>query len=520
MIPATSDPVEALASTTTFGDWQEIVNRSLTFSWKGISVLSERHSRIAEPANSFLAAFDSADAEGKLRVLGDSALRSAIAEALAGNADALERLPDLLAYAANTIPGDLTPIERGAALPLQLAGEGRPIRVWTARRLPEDPAGDYFLKLFNEEIRSSVSSEPVSLRDPDSAMTDAMRNGLALLELVVPELWSSVLPHVSTVGIIDPEDPVLRNEYGRSDLCQNVSTHRIPATIFLSPTPLRDCYHAAEGLLHEAAHKKLSDLVLTYDIFRTGYDTADGQTVEAIWNRSLSWNSASWPTDRALYAAHVYVYLALFWTSLQAHLPEVTASYGDCPIDVGQQRQSAVDKARYLSSQLSSGSRGDLGEVGNQLLDFLMMLLTSIDPRPLRPDPRLWLLLERFDRETSEVAHAIATNAIGRSAALHLVQSDLVATYRIMSVLGNATPPTLEHYDGDAWAQQLDNDLDGYALARISTALRELLASTLRHSAPDLDTLVRTERRQKTLLHLMIDVIEHPSRHLVEVAGQ
>ena len=105
------------------------------------------------------------------------------------------------------------------------------------------------------------------------------------------------MAHVHLVALVDVADRRKWNAKVRSDLCQNVSTHAIPGTIFVSPSPEKPMARG-RGPFHEAGHKSFLTSS-SRSIFVSGYSEQKSPTIRALWNRSLSWNSADWSVDRA-----------------------------------------------------------------------------------------------------------------------------------------------------------------------------------------------------------------------------
>ncbi|MCA9178685.1 MAG: hypothetical protein KDB14_29690, partial [Planctomycetales bacterium] len=261
-----------LTSDGRFGDWRLILGHVYSHYTSGLDALGNSvpcaarvRCKLAE--------------EGSARVveeLGDPGVRIALNRMLelhkAGKRElAFELLPVLDAVESN-----LQEVRRLRFVGSNLTGLGANIEVWTSDR--SGPADEIFNSAFNKEIASSVSDEAVALCDPSPAMLSTLQRGLNLLISLVPRLAVGMLAHVRMVAVIDVADVSHRFGRVRYNMCQNVSTHAIPGTIFLSPTPLENEWRAAEALLHEAMHKRLSDLVLTKSIFRTGFSSADSPT--------------------------------------------------------------------------------------------------------------------------------------------------------------------------------------------------------------------------------------------------
>ena len=187
---------------------------------------------------------------------------------------------------------------------------------------------------------------------------------------------------MKVIGIIDlPNYEKISNKERPS--FDNVSTHQIPGSIFLSSTPLRHPVHTAEAILHEASHNKLSNLVSTTDIYVDGYDAETGQTVHAFWNPDLSRNSSQWPVDRAIHALHVYVHLAVYYSLVSNKWDEIVSKFGDPgDFDLTKRVRRHSDRARYLYEELIQIEDGSLGAAGKEILAWLGAAVSQMDSNP------------------------------------------------------------------------------------------------------------------------------------------
>jgi hypothetical protein len=530
----------ALASDAPFAEWRDIVNRAMTFAYRGVEVIAERLP-VARP---LLAALHLASDERRYRVLGDPVVRDAINESLAwAKAPFLEppaAVEAILEAAVQALDEGATvaPLETAAARRFRIGNEPYHAWVWWDER-SNDVFGKRFRALFEREIAHSISSKPAVLRTPDERLEDTLRSGSRLLAALLPDLARSVLAHVHLVAVVDVND---RRQWGRetrADLCQNVSTHAIPGTIFLSPSPLRSPWHAAEALLHEAAHKKLSDLVFTRPIFRPGFAAATARTIRAVWNSPLSWNSNDWSIDRALFAFHVYVHLGLFFQVVQIRANELQIEYGPLQgMQPARAARAALDRARYLRSELQRTAGDDLGLDGHRLVVWLGGVLEALDPSQPLADPAMHLWLDRYDRETKEIGDLIAQIDLDapengsqevntpyeqwsvHRIVDHLVQSEVVAAYRVLSILGEAEPPSLPFYDGDRWSVAATSHASFEERAAAFRGIRTFISCTLRGAPPEAFQWTCRTRRTKTLKDIVEDMIDHAYRHVGTLVGR
>ena len=383
-----------LASHEIFGDWRPIINRALTFYYRGIEALAEH----LPAANSFLRAMRQATDERLYRVLGDPVVRFHIYHAL-------ERLKN----GALLSPDEVEPVLDAAApffdegvsvAPLQASNRPMPCIgtghyqawVWCDDR-PEGLLRQQFRSLFEREIATKISTTPAVIRTPDDRMKQTLAEGCQLLFDLLPELAASVLAHVHLIVVVDVADRRQWAQPRRRDLSESLSNFLIPGTIFLSPTPLSTPWGVAEALLHEAAHKKIHDLAVTRAIFRDGYAAHTSPTVRSIWNRPLTWNPNEWAIDRALFAFHVYVHLGLFFKLIEGRVAELGPIYGPLSgLDPEAATRRSCDRARYLGHEVKQSAGAELTREGYDLNDWLLDILDAIDPAPPPSDLHARLL--------------------------------------------------------------------------------------------------------------------------------
>jgi HEXXH motif-containing protein len=135
----------------------------------------------------------------------------------------------------------------------------------------------------------------LTVDDPDyGAAQRVLTEGIELTRDVVPELADDVLPHVALVALVAPDAA------GRLG---SASLRDWPGLIVL-PRPRHPC-EAAEALLHEGAHQKLFDLLLTRSMLvpRGGPDPLFAPP----WRPE---SAPRWPLDQCLAALHTYCVLA------------------------------------------------------------------------------------------------------------------------------------------------------------------------------------------------------------------
>ena len=521
-----------LAGHATFGDCCGILDRAITYYLRGLEAIAGEQ----PVARQLYEALAEAPSDRLLDTLGDPVVRVTINDmleaakqedhSLSGKSEKL--LVSVLEHVRTRVPG--LPTMAGISTCSRVSGTIPSITIWD-NGTSSSALKQRFEALFADEIATSVSSRRAVLRNLDPTLTEPIDRGHALLVGLLPDLAPSLLAHVRLISIVDTEDQTQWTARSRADLCQNVSTHAIPTTIFLSPTPLQTPWHAAEALLHEAAHKKLSDMVLTRSIFRSGFDTENSPTIRAIWNRSLSWNSADWSIDRALFAFHVYVHLALFFARIAQVENSLFDEFGSSPNSFRHQLEHALDRASYLGRNLAVHADQELGDDGRALVEWLLQVLSRFghDDGPDRVDLRL--LLDRYDGETKEVERLIrlcpdtssalqdrpveeATQKWDISRTVdHLIHSELVSAYRALNILGENEPPKFPFYDGDRWSLQVPNNMPFVDRAALFSSLRGFLSSTLRATKPGALDKTYSTSRAKTLRDHLEEMVEHCGRH-------
>ncbi len=539
----TSLIVTELVQHPQFGDWRYITNRLLTLYDRSLELLREK-SPSAGKLNDEL---NRAGSETRYLISTDPIFRRTIDYAVDSLSKDNTENNALLLQADNVCASMLQLVYQPTATlrytPMQVFGVGTdsnkyigepPLHIVCWHHQSTDISlrlADRFYDLFDQELAGDITSGRAIMRPLIPEFHDALKKGGEILQIVSPELARDAFTHVKVLGIVDLPDHIQKGAKKRYDLCQNVSTHRIPGSIFLSPTPLRHPVHAAEAILHEALHKKLSNLVSTMDIFVAGFDSAASPTVHAIWNPDLSWNSNQWSIDRALYAVHFYAHIAVYYLLFGEKWEEIVEKYGD-PGDLNYQKaaRNALDRARYLYEELSKMQHNALGAAGKSVLEWLGSIINRVDLTPPYRDPRPTLRLDLYDRETREVVALLrsipenATNhlthgregwTIGQTIQ-HLIHSEIVSTYRILMTLGQSMPPTFSWYETDDWGNSIGNGLTPTQNADIFKCIRQFTSATLRYSARDdeYDRTYKSSGGERTLYDLLEMAVQHANNHL------
>lgn len=370
-----------LATHRTFGHWHSILNRSLTFYLKAIRHLGER----SQTATQLYSTLTRSNDPTVYRVLTDPVVCSCITSAL----EAFKRGDPIDPAEVDAIFAETNRLikEPSVTRPLQaiygdpsISGIG-PYRayVWTQNGEP-GTLPRAFQRLFERQIANNVSAKKAVLCSPSLEMFSVLSEGVELLCRVLPNLTESVLPHVQVLAIIDIEKAGALGETHWPGLAKSLSSHAVPGAIFLSAASLENPYVAAESILHEAVHKKASDLSLTRSILRAGYSPDISRSITIPWNKPLPWNPNVWPVDRALLAFHVYVHLAVFFTELTIRPKLYSVANVPLSAHVGQLAEQSFDRARYLSKALNETASGHLGDDGHAFLGWLNATLHRLEP--------------------------------------------------------------------------------------------------------------------------------------------
>jgi hypothetical protein len=269
---------QALAAHPELGDSKRILDELWMRFDMGVELLGMRWPQ----ARAFVASWVSAGPRVRQRALGHPAVRNTLHRLSAGGqAPAAEEL-ELLTSALEL-------------LSTSSAGSWRsPLRPYGAGPGSEllDP---HLAALFDAELADDVGSGPVTLRSPSEAEDAALEAAWRRVCLLWPQLGPSLAGHSSVLAVFD--GPALSSA--------SVTKHAIPGAVFLAPSSLGDPWALVEALVHEMAHKKLSDVADMRQLMRQGYTAAVSRTAVISWR-----DGARWPGDRVLYALHVYVHLA------------------------------------------------------------------------------------------------------------------------------------------------------------------------------------------------------------------
>jgi hypothetical protein len=312
----------------------------------------------------FAQALDTAASGDSNQFFADPVVRGSIDDLFRAYMTAGERKPaddqlELLAYYS----AHLDELKRDAA---NTAGSfrqeilSRPIRYWSdasARTLRD--------RAFAAMLRQHLPGPRVYLAEAETEAT--INQALALLQELLPVAAHSAVSHLHFIAVDDFDDEV-----------GSATISRILGTIFLSRSALRSPWTIAEAILHECMHLKFVELEHTHSLMARGYSEKASPRIHPPWHPE----TVTWPMNRALTAAHVYVALALYSVASEAAEPELQARYGPCqrsPILVDT--SAAGERARSLID-LASRHPESLGQAGRVFLEWMGDILQKLATRP------------------------------------------------------------------------------------------------------------------------------------------
>ncbi len=236
----------------------------------------------------------------------------------------------------------------------------RPIRYWSdaSSRTLRDRA-------FSAMLRQHLLGPRVYVAEVDTEAT--INQALALLQELLPVAAHSIVSHLHFIAVDDFDDEV-----------GSATISRILGTIFLSRSAVRSPWTIAEAILHECMHLKFVELEHTHSIMARGYSEKTSPRIHPPWHPE----TVTWPMNRALTAAHVYVALALYSVASEAAAPEFQARYGPCKRSpILMDTSAAGERARTLID-LMSGHSESLGQAGRMFLAWMRDILQKLAVGP------------------------------------------------------------------------------------------------------------------------------------------
>lgn len=312
----------------------------------------------------FAQALDAAASSDSNQLFADPVVRGSIDDLLgiykaAGELKPVDDQIEFLAYYS----AHLDELKRDAA---NTAGSfrqellNRPIRYWSdagARTLRD--------RAFAAMLRQHLPGPRAYVAEAETEAT--ISQGLALLQELLPLAAHSGVSHLHFIAVDDFDDVV-----------GSATISPILGTIFLSRSALRSPWTIAEAILHECMHLKFVELEHTHSIMARGYSEETSPRIHPPWHPE----TVTWPMNRALTAAHVYVALALYSVASEEAAPELQARYGPCkrsPLLVDT--SAAGERAQSLIDLLSRHPES-LGPAGRVFLEWMGDILQKLAAGP------------------------------------------------------------------------------------------------------------------------------------------
>jgi HEXXH motif-containing protein len=233
----------------------------------------------------------------------------------------------------------------------------RRIRIWRhdAARSPRDRA---FAALL---LRHHVPG--VRDCDREAQTSQTLKRATALLLALLPDLAASTVPHLDFVVVGDFDDEV-----------GSATISRIPGTVFLSRASLASAWTAAEAILHECTHLKFVELEHTHTMLMRGYREDESPRIHPPWHPL----AVTWPLNRALTAAQVYVVLTFYSWVAQAASFDFRDAFGPFQHSrLLKESHTALERACRLLDLLDREAV-NLGPAGRAFLDWMHEVVEKI----------------------------------------------------------------------------------------------------------------------------------------------
>jgi hypothetical protein len=312
----------------------------------------------------FAQALDAAASSDSNQLFEDPVVRGSIDDLLRTYKEAGERKPaddqlEFLAYYS----AHLDELKRDAANTTGSFRQellSRPIRYWSAEsgRTLRDRA-------FAAMLRQHLPGPRVYVAEAETEAT--INQALALVQELLPVAAHSAASHLYFIAVDDFDDVV-----------GSATISPILGTIFLSRSALQSPWTTAEAILHECMHLKFVELEHTHSMMARGYSEKASPRIHPPWHPE----TVTWPMNRTLTAAHVYVALTLYSVVSEAAAQEFQARYGPCkrsPLLVDP--SAAGERARSLID-LASRHPESLGQAGRTFLEWMGDILQELATGP------------------------------------------------------------------------------------------------------------------------------------------
>lgn len=491
---------KALSRHRAFGDSDYIHNQFRQCSKERLGVVGKQ----LPGANRLLSALQQAAPEAQYRVMGNTAIRSAIqhaqvqvetGEAYGLSLDECESL--FMRTAEHIEAGHLgTPFESGGFEFPRIAEQPGCGWIWR-EEYPNNVFGRSYRRLIQDNWGGSLTS-------PSETELNTIRQATELLHTLLPELTPSALSHVHIVGLFD--------QGGGWKRTASSSQIRVGGSIFLARSLLRSPWVLAEHLLHEALHHKLYDFRHGHTLLVTDSEEMNRIKILSPWNPDELTQANHWDAHRAFAALHVYVQLCVLSQLAQHRRGELEPKFG--PTDGLIAHQVAYVRARYLGEQLKDKCWDLLGLGGKRMLDWLNDILDVLETSPPPRGADLHLVLDLYRRE----ARGMRTSASGTKECspaftdvLESMAQDEIATTRQV-LQSAATTAAVSAFD-----QKIEAFKQGKRAAQFYE-VREVISQALLDATPDGYGLVSIDSKDasdtKQPDAVVRDMVESGSRRL------
>lgn len=349
-----------LAQDVPFGSVGYIRERAALIYRRRLELLGEHLPAAAR----LVQALDAAASSDSNQLFADPVVRGAIDDLLRTYRGAGEQKPaadqiELLArYSAHLDELKLDAASTANSLRQEILS--RPIRYWSdasARTLHD--------RAFAAMLRQHLPRPRPYVAEPETEAR--ISQALVLLQELLPEAAQSAVSHLYFIAVDDFDEIV-----------GSATISRILGTIFLSRSALRSPWTIAEAILHECMHLKFVELEHTHSLLARGYSEHTSPRIHPLWHPE----TVTWPMNRALTAAHVYVALTLYAVASEAAAPEFQARYGPCKrSQLLVSASSAGERARILID-LASRHPESLGKAGQIFLKWMGDILQTLAVGP------------------------------------------------------------------------------------------------------------------------------------------
>lgn len=384
-----------IAHNVPFGDVSYLNNCTYSRYVHRLSMLAEHMPMAGRAAE----ALEQANTSSKYAIVGDPVVRSSINHALAYFRMSDHRGPvdtsilPIITLAEKCLRDNSTvpPLQMGRTSAARLGSFPYHGWIWTNKG-SDNAATQHLHQLFERHL----ASDGLKLIEPGSDVIDNLRRGTELLGELLPELSSSALNHTHLVAIVAQRGAFI-----------SVTNPFIPGVIFLSESAASSPWEAADNLLHESLHAKFLDIEHTHAIMAPGYKPTDC-LVRPPWRRPMSTATYLWPLTRLFTVIHVYLALAVFFSTVSEKSAALAEQYGPASVsNPARTVRQSLDRAEYLLQQVSLNSQ-HLGPAGLAFSQWLTKIAEKLDPTPRPAGAYLHLLADLYQQEANFLAPSIA----------------------------------------------------------------------------------------------------------------